>query len=90
MANQLNYQSNIQQLADSYTRYTVSRIIANKKDDLLDMEVPADFSDALLENNIEVNCSNREVYQETNPFLLILLSLSTRRSRSSDSNPLIS
>ena len=55
MANQLNYQSNIQQLADSYTRYTVSRIIANKKDDLLDMEVPADFSDALLENNIEVN-----------------------------------
>lgn len=55
MANQTNYQSNIQQLADTYTRYTVSRIIANKKDDLLDMEIPADFSDALLENNIEVN-----------------------------------
>ena len=55
MANQENYTSDIQQLADSYTRYTVSRVIANKKDDLLDMEVPADFSDALLENNVEVN-----------------------------------
>lgn len=55
MANQENYTSDIQQLADSYTRYTVSRVIANKKDDLLDMEVPADFSNALLENNVEVN-----------------------------------
>ena len=55
MAEQQNYQSNIQELSDSYTRYTVSRIIANKKDDLLDMEVPADFSEALLQNNIEVN-----------------------------------
>lgn len=55
MAEQQNYQSNIQELADSYTKYTVSRIIANKKDDLLDMEVPADFSEALLENNVEVN-----------------------------------
>jgi len=55
MAEQQNYQSNLQELSDSYTRYTVSRIIANKKDDLLDMEVPADFSEALLQNNIEVN-----------------------------------
>ena len=55
MANQLNYQSNIQQLSGQYTRYVVSRVIANKNDDLLDMEVPADFSEALLENNVEVN-----------------------------------
>lgn len=55
MAEQQNYQSNLQELSDSYTRYTVSRIIANKKDDLLDMEVSADFSEALLQNNIEVN-----------------------------------
>lgn len=55
MANQENYQSNIEELADQYTRYTVSRVVANKKDNLLDMEVPGDFSDALLENNIEVN-----------------------------------
>jgi hypothetical protein len=55
MANQTNYQSNIQELSDSYTRYLVSRTIANTKDDLLDMEVPADFSEALLQNNIEVN-----------------------------------
>ncbi len=43
MANQTNYQSNIQELSNSYTRYLVSRTIANTKDDLLDMEVPADF-----------------------------------------------
>jgi len=55
MAEQQNYQSNLQELSDAYTRYTVSRIIANKKDDLLDMEVPADFSEALLQNNVEIN-----------------------------------
>jgi hypothetical protein len=55
MANQQNYQSNTQELSELYTRYTVSRAIANKKDDLLDMEVPADFSEALIENNVEVN-----------------------------------
>jgi hypothetical protein len=55
MVNQNNYQTNVQTLSELYTRYTVSRIIANKKDNLLDMEVPADFSDAVLENNIEVN-----------------------------------
>ena len=55
MANQTNYQSNIQELSNSYTRYLVSRTIANTKDDLLDMEVPADFSEALLQNTVEVN-----------------------------------
>ncbi len=55
MANQTNYQSNIQELSNSYTRYLVSRTIANTKDDLLDMQVPADFSEALLKNNVEVN-----------------------------------
>lgn len=38
-----------------YPRYTLSRIIANKQDNLLDMEVPADFSNRFLENNIEIN-----------------------------------
>jgi hypothetical protein len=55
MAEQRNYQSNIQELSNSYNRYLVSRVIANKRDDLLDMEMPADFSDALLQNNIEIN-----------------------------------
>lgn len=55
MANQRNYQSNIQELSNSYNRYLVSRVIANKRDDLLDMEMPADFSEALLQNNIEIN-----------------------------------
>lgn len=55
MPNQQNYQTNIQELSDLYTRYTVSRAIVNKSDDLLEMEIPADFSEALLENNIEIN-----------------------------------
>jgi hypothetical protein len=55
MAEQRNYQSNIQELSNSYNRYLVSRVIANKRDDLLDMEMPADFSEALLQNNIEIN-----------------------------------
>ena len=55
MANQTNYQSNTKNLSNLYTRYLVSRTVANIKDDLLDMQVPADFSEALLENNVEVN-----------------------------------
>jgi hypothetical protein len=55
MANQKNFKTNINQLAQQYTKYTVSRVVDNKADDLLDMEVPADFSEALLENNIEIN-----------------------------------
>lgn len=55
MANQKNYVTDLQTLSESYTKYTVSRIIANKKDNLLDMEMPADFSDALLENTVEIN-----------------------------------
>lgn len=55
MPNQENYQTDTEGLSNLYTRYTVSRVVANKNDDLLDMEVPADFSEALLQNNIEVS-----------------------------------
>ncbi len=55
MANQKNFKTNINQVLQQYSKYTVSRVIGNKADDLLDMEVPADFSEALLENNIEIN-----------------------------------
>lgn len=55
MPNISNYQANIENISQGYTRFNISRILANKNDDLLDMEVPADFSEALIENNIEIN-----------------------------------
>jgi hypothetical protein len=52
MPNTKNFESN----PSSYygPKFTMSRIIANLKDSLLDMEVPADFKERLLENNIEI------------------------------------
>jgi hypothetical protein len=55
MPNQENFASNVEQLAQQYPRYTVSRVIANKSDDLLDMEVPSEFSENILQNNVELN-----------------------------------
>jgi hypothetical protein len=55
MPNTQNFKTNVASLSQVYTKYTVSRIVANKKDDLLDMEVPADFQQELLQNNIEIN-----------------------------------
>lgn len=55
MPNQENFASNIEQLSQQYPRYTVSRVIANKSNDLLDMEVASDFSENLLNNNVELN-----------------------------------
>lgn len=56
MPNTQNFQTNnFSELSELYPKYTVSRILANKQDDLLDMEVPVEFSDALLQNNIEIN-----------------------------------
>ena len=55
MANQQNYESNLADLSGQYTKYLVSRVIANKSDDLLDLEVPADFPLENLANNVEIN-----------------------------------
>ena len=55
MPNTQNFSTDISELTGQYNKFMVSRVIANKQDDLLDMEVPADFSEALLENNVEVN-----------------------------------
>lgn len=55
MPNIQNFRSNITELANRYSRFTVSRIIADKKDDLLNMEMPADFVEEILQNNVEVN-----------------------------------
>lgn len=55
MPNQLNFQSDTEVLSELYTRYLVSRVIANKQDNLLDMEVTAEFSEAILQNNVEIH-----------------------------------
>jgi len=79
MPNIKNFQSDITSFYG--TKFTVSRIIENRNDSLLDMEVPADFAEKLLENNIEINLysladnsllysdviknSNKAIYVET-------------------------
>lgn len=55
MPNTKNFETDIIELSSLYPKYSVSRIIANKSDDLLDMEIPAEFSETLLNNNIEIN-----------------------------------
>lgn len=55
MPNINNFETDITQLAELYSKFTVSRVIANKKDDLLDLEVPAEFDQKFLDNNIEIN-----------------------------------
>lgn len=55
MANQQNYKTDTQQASQQATRYMVSRVIADKSDDLLSLEVPADFTPELTENIVEVN-----------------------------------
>lgn len=55
MANQQNYKSDLQTLGQQYNRYTVSRIVATTKDNLLEMEVPASFPQQITKANIEIN-----------------------------------
>jgi hypothetical protein len=55
MPNTQNFKTDVTSLEQRYPKYIVSRVIANKQDDLLDMEVPADFAENLLQNNIEIN-----------------------------------
>lgn len=55
MPNTQNFKADTTSLEQIYPRYIVSRVIANKQDDLLEMEVPADFNEKFLENNIEIN-----------------------------------
>jgi hypothetical protein len=51
MPNQENFVSS----TSVQSKYTVSRIIANKADTLLEMEIPATFPTDLLESNVEIN-----------------------------------
>lgn len=55
MPNTQNFRTDDVTLSQLYSKYNLSRIIANKSDDLLDMEVSADFPEKILENNIEIN-----------------------------------
>ena len=55
MANQENYRSNLEQLSQQYVKYSVSRIIADNRDNLLEAEVPANFPQQITKANIEIN-----------------------------------
>lgn len=55
MPNFNNFQSDIADLNERYTKFTVSRVFAEKSSDLLEMEVPAEFSTVKLNNNVEIN-----------------------------------
>ena len=60
MANKNNYTTDTTQVPSEYTRYTVSRVIVNKNDDLLSFEAPADFHEHLIENTVELNLYSLE------------------------------
>ena len=55
MANQQNFKQNIVNLAENYTKFTVSRIVSTTKDTLLEAEIPATFADSMIQNNVEIN-----------------------------------
>jgi len=55
MPNLNNISTDTTQLSQRYIRYAVSRVITNKLNNLLDMEVPAEFPEELLQNNVEIN-----------------------------------
>jgi hypothetical protein len=55
MPNINNFVSDVETLSAQYTKYTVSRIIADKQDDLLRMEVPVNFPSVLPHANIELS-----------------------------------
>jgi hypothetical protein len=55
MPNINNFVNDIETLSTQYTKYTVSRIIADKKDDLLRAELPAVFPSTLPQANVELS-----------------------------------
>lgn len=55
MANQENFKTDVLSESKRYAKYTVSRVIENLTDDLLSMEVPAEFPVNLNGYNVEVN-----------------------------------
>jgi len=60
MPNLENFKSNVDTIEQTQfsPRYTISRVVESYEDDLLETELPADFSDAILENNIEIHLYN--------------------------------
>lgn len=55
MPNINNFKSNIVDLGEQYIKYTVSRIVSDKSNNLLEMEIPATFSTQNIKNNVEIN-----------------------------------
>ena len=69
MANQSNFKTDISVISKSYTKYTLSRIIENLSDNLLETELPAEFPSTL--NDVAVQISiyslfdNSLIYADT-------------------------
>ena len=61
-----NYKSNILQLENQFPRYTVSRVVSSTRDDLVQVEVPANFpSDFFVEISIYSYANNRLLFNIT-------------------------
>ena len=54
MANQNNYKTDITEAQQSFIRFSVSRIVETPQDALIDMEVPAEFPNNLLNATVEL------------------------------------
>jgi hypothetical protein len=55
MPNQQNFKQDIAKGFDNYSKFTVSRVFTTTNDTLLQAEVPADFPNSALANNVEIN-----------------------------------
>lgn len=81
MSNTFNYETNVTRLKDSYNKFSVSRIIANPLDSLLETELPASFPEtfiveitlySLANNNVVFNT---KVDNQTDPTLFTVTTL---------------
>jgi len=61
-----NYESNILQLENQFSRYSVSRIVESPRDDLIKVEVPSQFPDVFsVEISIYSYANNRLIFNVT-------------------------
>lgn len=81
MSNTFNYETNVTRLKDSYNKFSVSRIISNPLDSLLETELPASFPEtfiveitlySLANNNVVFNT---KVDNQTDPTLFTVTTL---------------
>jgi len=65
MANTFNYETNIARLKDSYNKFSVSRIISNPLDNLLETEIPASFPEIFIVEITLYSLANNSVVFNT-------------------------